>query len=68
MKLKHPVVELRFRSVQTADRGRIPMCQVVDVTTGEILMVEMLTDVGTWLAAMGYKWLEGSPAIWEKQK
>jgi hypothetical protein len=29
------------------DRGRIPMVQVTDITTGEVLMVELLTDIGT---------------------
>lgn len=67
--LHHPVVELRFRrSIATIDRGRIPMVQVTDVTTGEVLMVELLTDIGTWLEAMGYQWVEGSPALWEKKK
>jgi hypothetical protein len=63
----HPVVELRFRSISTLDRGRIPMVQVCDVTTGEVLMVELLGDVGTWLAAMGYEWTEGTHAVWERK-
>ena len=62
----HPTVELRFRSVVTPV-GRIPMVQVVDVTTGEILMVELLRDVGLWLEAMGYEWREGSAAIWQQR-
>ena len=43
------------------------MVQVVDVTTGEILMVELLRDVGLWLEAMGYEWREGSAAIWQQR-
>ena len=62
----HPTVELRFRSVVTP-AGRIPMVQVVDVTTGEILMIEMLRDVGLWLYALNYEWHEGSAAIWQKR-
>lgn len=65
---RHPIVELRFRSISTIDRGRIPMVQVCDVTTGEVLMVELLTDVGTWLAAMGYQWTKDTHAVWEKKK
>jgi hypothetical protein len=44
------------------------MVQVCDVTTGEVLMVELLSNVGSWLADMGYQWLENSLAIWEKRK
>ena len=62
----HPVVELRFRSVVTP-ADRVPMVQVADVTTGEILMVEMLQDVATGLNALGYGWREGSAAIWQKR-
>lgn len=65
----HPpvIIELKFRSIQ-APAVRIPMVQVTDVTTGEVLMVELLTDIGTWLAAMGYHWTEGTHAVWEKKK
>ena len=62
----HPTVELRFRSIVTP-AGRIPMVQVTDVTTGEILMSEMLRDVGLWLEAMNYEWREGSAAIWQQR-
>ena len=65
--IKHPKIELRFRSIVTLDR-RVPMVQVVDVTTGEVLMVELLNDIATWLNSMHYQWLEGSAAIWEKKK
>lgn len=61
---RHPTVELRFRSI-VAPSGRIPMVQVTDVTTGEVLMVQLLRDISDWLGAMGYEWLEGSPAIWQ---
>lgn len=64
---RHPTVELRFRAIVTPSK-RIPMVQVTDITTGEVLMVEMLRSTAEWLAAMGYEWLEGSPAIWQKNK
>lgn len=61
---RHPTVELRFRSIMTRT-GRIPMVQVTDVTTGEVLMVELMKSTAEWLNAMGYEWLNGSPAIWQ---
>ena len=66
LRTQHSTVELRFRSITTPGGLRIPMVQVTDFTTGEVLMVELLRATGEWLAAMGYEWLEGSPAIWQK--
>ena len=62
----HPTVELRFRSIVTP-AGRIPMVQVTDVTTGEVLMVELLRSTAEWLNALGYEWHEGSAAIWQQK-
>lgn len=61
---RHPTIELHFRSI-VSPSGRIPMVQVTDVTTGEVLMVELMKSTAAWLNAMGYEWLEGSPAIWQ---
>ena len=65
--MKNRTVELRFRSILTPT-ARIPMVQVTDTTTGEVLMVQMLRDTGEWLANMNYRWVEGSSALWEKTK
>lgn len=65
--MKNRTIELRFRSIVTPT-ARLPMVQVADIETGEILMVELLSDTATWLQAMNYEWLEGSPAIWKKTK
>lgn len=62
----HPIVALRFRSIVTPS-GRIPMVQVTDVKTGEILMVELMRATAEWLTAMGYEWREGSLALWQKK-
>lgn len=61
---RHPTVELRFRSI-VSQGVRVPMIQVTDVTTGEVLMVELMKRTAEWLSTMGYEWLEGSPAIWQ---
>jgi hypothetical protein len=65
--MKNRTVELRFRSILTPT-ARIPMVQVTDTTTNEILMVQVLRDTGEWLRDMNYQWVEGSQALWEKTK
>lgn len=59
-------VKLRFRSLATLTE-HIPMVEVRDAETNEVLMVERLKETGGWLAAMGYSWCVGSNARWEQK-
>lgn len=59
-------VKLHFRSIETRTE-HIPMVEVRDADTNEVLMVERLKETGGWLAALGYKYCTGSNGRWEQK-
>lgn len=62
----HPVVELKFKTVDTGD-GYLLLAQVHDEATGEILIGgDRLSKIAEWLNSMGYKWMVGSQGRWSQ--
>lgn len=59
-------VKLSFRAIETPS-GYVPMVQVADADTGEVLMAERIRATGEWLGAMGYSYCVGSNGRWEQR-
>ena len=59
-------VKLKFKSIETPTEF-VPMVEVRDAETNEVLMVERLKATSEWLSAMGYGYCVGSNARWERK-